>query len=288
MARRMIRLSGMMNVGGAESGIMDLPPDNQLKSAQENAEFKARIKKLIYGPFDSPIDAPKEYIDTIHQQPPKNQSFAELLLAQGTQAAAEEAVFFAPVTNVGRTLANALGIPTPMPSEKAEAAFNELNKTWRRLEAWAGVGLGAEIGYGPFKKDTVALNYNNWLSFSHRWKAGAPNTPELSPMSISLQAVEKIASEYGYPGIYHPDRREEASKTGVGSTHWVETPGVEEQSSFLNAADRIDKSTPNVDIPNPGDVFGKIPMWVKIVAGTAAFGLIVAPVVQLIASRRPS
>lgn len=258
---RMIRLSG---VAGPE-GDKDLPPPNPDKSPAENAAFRARVDDLVYGPSNN--------TGLFKDQPPKSKSHAESLIANGRLAAAEEAVFFPHKASVLGT------------SVKSTYAFNEINSTWRQLEAWAGVGLGAEVGYGPFKKNSIAPTYRNWLAVSRDWKSGThQDTTALESLALDLQKAEKVAHEYGYPGVYHPDRREEKD---AEVDHYVHVPGVEDQTGLLGVANTVAANTPKIP-DSPGDLFGKIPLWVKIAGGVALFSVVVTPVISILTRPRAS
>ena len=262
---RVIRLA-TLTLSGPE-GEMDLPPPSPETSASENAAFRARVEKLIYGPENS--------TGIRSSQPPLNQAHANSHIANGALAAAEETAFF-PVRQ---------GNVLTQPSIASVKAFDEINSTWRKLEAWAGIGLGAEIGYGPFKKNSIAPTYRNWLQFSRAWKSGEKqDTTALESIALDLQKAEKVASEYGYPGIYHPDRREEKDAT---VDHYVHVPGVEDQSLGLGLANTVSKNMPKLP-DGPGDLFGPVPLWAKIAVGVAVAGIVASPIVALVTRPRSS
>ena len=106
----------------------------------------------------------------------------------------------------------------------------------------------------------------------------------LVSLALDLQKAEKVASEYGYPGIYHPDRREEADQTGIGSTHYVHVPGIEDQTGIFGVADGIKNAMPDVpDLPkSPFD----IPLWAKVALGVTAVGVVLGPFISSALQRR--
>lgn len=243
----------------------DIPPPHPDRSAAENERLRSEVETLVYGPEN------REGYQ--HDQPPRNASHAEVLFARGTSAAANEAAFYP------------ARVSLTAPSVAASKAFDELNRGWRRLEAWGGERLGAEIGNGgPFPKNSIAPTYRAWLAFSRGWKTGErQDTTALEAHALDLQKAEKVASEHGYPGVYHADRREAADGTGYGASHYVHAPDVADQTAAFGAAGWVDRNLPNpirdgvpgLRIPSWGDV----PRWAKVAGGVALAAVVVGPIV---------
>lgn len=128
----------------------------------------------------------KNYAVIFKTLPPRTDADAAEAIARGDRTAAAEEKLY-------------------LKSEKDDparwSAFWELNRRWRRMEAW----LGAESSRNLFKNPDSGLSrwLPLWKSYSHDFKRGIDRS---DPVEIAQNTsdMERSLAWFGYPKAYHP------------------------------------------------------------------------------------
>lgn len=126
------------------------------------------------------------------------------------------------------------------PSGEVWAAFWQLNRDFRRVQAWGGYALGTRAVLPQMRE-----HLNAWREFSHAWKTGFARDFDLHGITHDHERVMDIAHEKGFPDAYRPDGKEQDyTQPTYGERNRVAAPDVEHQSTTAArqqfAADFVD------------------------------------------------
>lgn len=161
------------------------------------------------------------------------------------------------------------------PNEETRKVFWDVNKKWRRLEAWGIDPLGDILDGKPTFPE-LAPYYKRWRHVSQAWKDQAGVRPRDQPAGANgVAAAENTASEYGYPGPLKKfeSRIKDGRDQGYGSEHRIEDVDIEDSSDAYAAAKTVDNAIPNELKPNLGSK-GEfvLPWWGKVALGLGLVG----------------
>ena len=159
-------------------------------------------------------------------------------------------------------------------SAEVANAFWEINSGFREIESWAY----NKAGSGEWMPE-LQVHFNHWREFSHAWKTGHKRPTDLSGVTQDMQRCMDIVHEYGFPGAWHADKREQDyTKPTYGASRHVSAPSAEEQNDALKGAqaikDNLEKAT---DPKSLWDLFNLLPWWGKAALGVAAAGIVGPP-----------